>query len=211
MYYMMMAFSERRMWRKGIMLSLLLCVVLAVPLLFNLSVLVREARNAMSIPAMMGIVPFAVRSDSMSGAEKGHIEAGDLIFIQPAIPDSLQCGDVVAFFEGRNIVTHRIVGVEKAGSELLFFTKGDANRSEDVCPVAAEAVIGRVMGRIPFLGDLTCFVQKPLNVILFAGHPLLIFGLLDLLDRRIDRGEKRKRKEKLHPVYGKRPRKKISA
>lgn len=195
MNHMMRSFSERRLWRMGMMLTFILCVILAVPLLLNLSVLISGARNAMSIPAVMGITPLAVRTDTMSGTEKGHIEAGDLIFIQPAIPDSLQNGDVVAFFEGKNIVACRIVGVEETDGELCFFIKGDANQSEEVCPLAAGAIIGVVAGRVPFLGNLISFVQKPLHVILFAVHPLLFFGLLDLLEQWIGRGVKRKRKK----------------
>ena len=94
-------------------------------------------------------------------------------------------------------MTHRIVRVETAeDGSLSFVTKGDANNTEDIAPVAAENVVGIYKARIPALGDVAMFMQKPVGMAIFIGIPVLAFVLYDsAARRRAQEAEKRRADE----------------
>ena len=124
-------------------IGLVLCVVFALLLICNLTIIVKGALAPDSPPSVLGVTPLAVQSGSMSGTVKDHIEVGDLIFVKPAKAETLREGDIIAFKEGSIVVTHRIVRVETAeDGTLQFITKGDANNTEDSQPVSAANLVG---------------------------------------------------------------------
>ena len=124
-------------------IGLVLCIVFALLLICNLTIIVKGAINPDSPPSVLGVTPLAVQSGSMSGTAKDHIEVGDLIFVKPAKAETLREGDIIAFKEGSIVVTHRIVRVETAeDGTLQFITKGDANNTEDSQPVSAANLVG---------------------------------------------------------------------
>lgn len=165
--------------------GLLLCVVFALLLLCNLTIIIKGALAPDSPPAVLGVTPLAVQSGSMSGTASGHIEVGDLIFVKPVKADTLQTGDVIAFKEGGIVVTHRIVRIETAeDGTLQFVTKGDANNVEDSQSVSEANLVGKYAGRIPQLGNVALFAQKPVGMAVFIAVPVLCFVLYDSSVRR---------------------------
>ena len=53
----------------------------------------------------------------------------EIVYVQPAAPDTLDCGDVVLFSQGEHFRVHRIV---KAGrSSRVFVTQGDSTMQAD--------------------------------------------------------------------------------
>lgn len=165
--------------------GLLLCVVFALLLLCNLTIIIKGALAPDSPPAVLGVTPLAVQSGSMSGTASGHIEVGDLIFVKPVKAETLQTGDVIAFKEGGIVVTHRIIRVETAeDGTLQFVTKGDANNVEDSQSVSEANLVGKYAGRIPQLGNVALFAQKPVGMAVFIAVPVLCFVLYDSSVRR---------------------------
>lgn len=165
--------------------GLLLCVVFALLLLCNLTIIIKGALAPDSPSAVLGVTPLAVQSGSMSGTASGHIEVGDLIFVKPVKAETLQTGDVIAFKEGGIVVTHRIVRVETAvDGTLQFVTKGDANNVEDSQSVSEANLVGKYAGRIPQLGNVALFAQKPVGMAVFIAVPVLCFVLYDSSVRR---------------------------
>ena len=65
-------------------IGLVLCIVFALLLICNLTIIVKGALAPDSPPSVLGVTPLAVQSGSMSGTAKDHIEVGDLIFVKPA-------------------------------------------------------------------------------------------------------------------------------
>jgi signal peptidase len=61
-------------------------------------------------------------------------------------------GDIIAFVDNNVAVSHRIVGIKELGSEIYYSTKGDANNMEDEDLVSKEAVYGKIIAVIPFVG-----------------------------------------------------------
>lgn len=178
-------------------IALVLCVLFGLMLVNNLVIIIKGAVNPDAPPSVLGVTPLVVQSGSMSGTAKDHIEVGDLIFVTRADTSALKAGDVIAFKEGSIVVTHRIVRVETAeDGSLSFVTKGDANNTEDIAPVAAENVVGIYKTRIPALGDVAMFMQKPVGMAIFIGIPVLAFVLYDsAARRRAQEAEKRRADE----------------
>ena len=90
-------------------------------------------------------------------------------------PDKIEIGDVVVFFSNkRDPIIHRVVKKNEKNGETVFHTKGDNNEDSissntlDESNVSQNAVIGKAVLRVPFLGYIKIwFVQafRMLNII----------------------------------------------
>ncbi len=176
-----------------------LCVIFSLLLICNLTIIIKGTLNPKAPPSVLGITPMSVLSGSMSGTQEGHIEVGDLIFIRETEPEKLQVGDVISFIEGSIVVTHRIMEVQTAeDGSRQWITKGDANNAEDIKPVSEDQLIGIFAARIPKIGDVAMFMQKPAGMLLVIGIPLLGFVIYDVIRRkRIANQEKAKNDQML--------------
>ena len=97
-----------------------------------------------------GYMPFTVSTESMTPS----ISPGDIVVVKKCDFDLLQTGDVITFVKNEQgeIASHRIVSIDT--EENLVRTKGDANKYEDINPVYAENIIGKVSFKIPFIGKI---------------------------------------------------------
>ena len=96
------------------------------------------------VPSFFGRSVLIVATPSMSGS----IEAGDSIIIKKS--STYEVGDIISYFPAGDTVsvTHRIIRIE--GEK--YYTKGDANASEDPDPIFIGQIAGKVVGRIPKAG-----------------------------------------------------------
>lgn len=126
--------------------SVLLSLIIAA-LVFVAAVLAYDRYiKKSSIPSFFGKSVLIIATPSMSGS----IEAGDAIIIEKK--DSYEVGDIITYFPaGENTsVTHRLIRIE--GDK--YYTKGDANPSEDPEPIYISQIAGKATGRIRGLGIL---------------------------------------------------------
>lgn len=128
------------------------------------------------IPSVFGYSMLIVASPSMTGA----IEAGDAIIIKNS--DSYAVGDVITYFpEGESFsVTHRIVRME--GDK--FYTKGDANQSEDSDPVLIEQIVGKVAVKLDKVGYFIEWLKSPVGIIFAATFIVLLILIIVIEDKR---------------------------
>ena len=123
-----------------------------------------------TLTRFMGYEVFNVISESMEPA----LPMGSMVFVKPADWQEIESGDVIAFYSGGAVVTHRVLG--NRTFEGKFVTKGDANEEEDINAVPYDQVIGKVEKHVPYLGELTAMLATPLGKIyLFV---LLLCGVL---------------------------------
>lgn len=162
----------------------ILCVIFGLMLICNVSIIIKGWLTPEKPPAVLGITPMIVLSGSMSGTQEGHIEVGDLIFIDKATPEEVEVGDVISFMEGKTVVTHRVISIVERDGHVSFKTKGDANNTEDDGVVRGEELVGIYKTRIPKVGDFALFLQTPAGMLLFVGLPLLLFIIYDVLRRQ---------------------------
>lgn len=165
--------------------SILLCIVFSFMLICNMTIIIKGTLYPERPPSVLGITPMVVLSGSMSGDAEDHIEVGDLIFVGKTEAEELEVGDVIAFMEGKVVVTHRIIEVQTGeNGEPEFITKGDANNAQDQRPVTSNNLVGIYKARIPKVGDFALFLQTPMGMVLFIGLPLLAFIVYDIIRRQ---------------------------
>ena len=78
------------------------------------------------------------------------IPVHSVVLVQPAAPEKLQPGEIVAYRSGSSVVIHRLVENHIVEGELV--TKGDANAEPDPLKVEYASVLGTVTAHIPFIG-----------------------------------------------------------
>ena len=106
------------------------------------------------------IEPYVVMSGSMEPA----IHTGSLVFVDTKDKD-INVGDIIAFNKGDISVTHRVSGIEND----TYVTKGDANETADIAPVAKEQVIGTILLNIPAMGFLVSYLRTPYGIAILVG------------------------------------------
>ena len=97
----------------------------------------------------------------VSGSMEPTYSVGDLIYVKEVDPAAIVPGDVITFVLNEDLVvaTHRVVRVD--AEKQRFYTKGDANETEDGAPVHFKNVIGIPQFTVPGLGYVSDFIQHP--------------------------------------------------
>lgn len=129
------------------------------------------------IPSVFGYSLLVIATPSMTGS----INAGDAVIVKNA--SSYAVGDVVTYFPAgeSTSVTHRIVRTE--GDR--FYTKGDANESEDPNPVYAGQIAGKVTTVIPKAGFFIEWLRTPTGIV-FATAILAILVAIGMVGGKKD-------------------------
>lgn len=114
------------------------------------------------------------------------IKVKDAVIVKRTSQDNLNIGDIITFkstdprYTGL-IITHRIVGTQSISSgDLVYRTKGDNNRIEDSAVVQNDNIFGKVILKIPKLGYIRDFLNKPFGFILFIFLPILLIVIINL-------------------------------
>lgn len=157
-------------WR--VMLILLAAVLAITVAMLAYDKFVKKSK----IPSVFGYSMLIIASPSMTGA----IEAGDAIIIKKS--DSYAVGDMITYFPADESfsVTHRIVRME--GDK--FYTKGDANQSEDPDPVLIEQIAGKVAVKLDKVGYFIGWLKSPAGIIIAAAFIVLLILIIVIEDKR---------------------------
>ena len=165
--------------------AIVLCVILLPILVFNCILLVKGMINADEVPSVGKYIPLIVESPSMEET----IMTGDLIISKKVAEDEVKVGDVITFFDpatnGQSVVTHRIIeAVYEDGVFMGYKTQGDNNETPELDLVVYDDIIGVwTETRIPTLGSILLFTQKPLGLIICIFIPIACFVAVELLTR----------------------------
>ncbi len=136
----------------------------------------------------------AVESESMEST----LFKGDIIIVQ-GISNASEIkaapkpeGDIIVFYEPggrtrpvywffkeRALVVHRAIARKYEAGRWYFLTKGDANSNDDATAfgwgwIPENEVIGKVVGRIPWLGHISLFMQGEYGMLVI----ILLFSAL---------------------------------
>ena len=95
-----------------------------------------------------------------SGSMTGTINKGDIVFYEKyGKNDKIKTGEIIIFDKDDMKVVHRVVDQRMMGTDIRYYTKGDANQQEDDGYRERKNIIGQVKGRIPYIGYLTLWVN----------------------------------------------------
>lgn len=92
----------------------------------------------------------------LTGSMEPDLPVGSVVVVRPVDPRSLKPGDVATYEQvgGSNLVTHRIVGIDRTTTPMTFTFRGDRNPVPDPQPVPANNIRGKVWFDVPHLGTL---------------------------------------------------------
>ncbi|OGG04034.1 hypothetical protein A2W14_06195 [Candidatus Gottesmanbacteria bacterium RBG_16_37_8] len=99
----------------------------------------------------------------------------------------MSVGSIIAFrspVDSSKTIIHRISGEKSEAKTRIFYTKGDNNKAEDLWEVEEPQVLGRVIGAIPFLGNVSAAMRTPVG---FGGLVVLPAAFLLLSNIRLVR------------------------
>ncbi len=151
--------------------KILFWIILVFTTLYSTFIIIQKLFWKDKTPTFMGYKNFIVLTGSMNPT----INEGDIVIVKAEA--DIQKGDIIAFKAQNSIVTHRVVEIKKEADKDFYITKGDANSSTDIELISKEDIEGKYCFKIPILGNIILFFQKPIGaVVLF-----LILGTLLLL------------------------------
>ena len=147
-------------------------ILLIIIVIINVYAIALKLITKKDTVTVLGITTAIVDTGSMEGDEPDSISAQSMVVLIKA--PEYRIGDVI-MFQGnlKTPITHRIVGIDENG----FVTKGDANNSEDSDRVNESQIYGKLLFKIPGVGEYVKKLRTPLGsliVVLFCF--LLIAG-----------------------------------
>ena len=140
---------------------------------------------------LMGMQVFNV----ISGSMEPTYSVGDLLYVKEVDPDSVKVGDPITFVlnEDPVVATHRVVRVD--AENRYFYTKGDANETEDASPVHFNNLVGVPVFAIPLLGYVSAYIQNPPGMYVAIGLGVLLIAAVFLPDLMTKEEKKEKQEE----------------
>ena len=177
--------QEQKKQKMLTIIGAVLCVILLPILIVNLTLIVKSYVNPDEVPAIGGVSPLIVLTDSMLP----EISSGDLIIAEKIDPSEIKVGDVISFFDpagnGSSVVTHRVIEIVTEDGKTQWRTRGDNNNTEDKVLVPFENLVGIWTGtRIAGAGSVAMFLQTTPGLIVCVGCPLVLLVGYDVLRRR---------------------------
>lgn len=159
-------------------------VLMVVFTVFTVSTVDKNERG------IFGIRFYIVQTDSMSRSEKNendkiHFNAGDIVLIKK-VKDArtLEAGEVIAFISTNpdsygETITHRIRSVQTNGEGKVigYETYGTNTGVSDEMIVEPGYVLGRYVGKLPFVGRFFAFVKTTPGYIVCILTPFLLLIL----------------------------------
>lgn len=171
---------KRERYTKVIIYAMIIIVIWNILLICISSALNKNEKY------LFGLKAYIITTDSM----KPHINSGDVIIISKVSEENLKVGDVITFKKDEEVITHRIIKINKS-EENDYITKGDNNNIEDQKSISYKDIEGRKVLRIPFLGKIIMKLQDEVYIII-----LIIIALVLYLKTQITEDKHKMRREK---------------
>lgn len=159
----------------GSIVYYLLCSVLILIIICNLTIIIKGIFKPEEPPTMFGVAMLVDMSDCMY-----EIDKGDLIFIVHEDMNKLYKDDIISFMEGRTIRLGRIISenieVIESGQKIKtgFIAKADNWGEKFDTVVNDENSIGLFRYRIPKLGFFILWAQTLPGILILVVIPLLL-------------------------------------
>jgi len=114
-----------------------------------------------------------------SGSMEPTYCRGDIVILKKVPPEDIDVGDVIVFRHprgGDELILHRVVYKEERDGKIYFITKGDNNPNIDNWLwVSENYVLGKLVGRIPYLGYFFLYLDEPGARLMFIMIVFLVF------------------------------------
>lgn len=135
----------------------------------------------------------------MSGSMKPTIPTGSLVIIKPC--KNYNVNDIVTFKsygsqKKNDFTTHRIVDLSSDSGETIFFTKGDANKSQDTGYLTHDQIKGKVFLCIALVGYIIGYAKTlPGLIIIIVLATIIVYEEIKKIRNEIKRIRRSKQKQ----------------
>ncbi len=164
--------------------------ILIIPLiLYNVYIILQSTVYPEETPDLFGFKTFTI----ITGSMEPNIGVDDIVITKEVGEKDLKINDIISFKDRDNIVTHRIIDIQKTEKGSIFTTKGDNNSVSDLNRVKYKDIEGKYVGRIPKAGMISSLLK---NKYVFGGVVVLLAICYLVQNRRIDKRAERKIKRR---------------
>ena len=93
-----------------------------------------------------------------SGSMAKEIDKGDVVVFKNS--NKIKKGDIIVFEKENIKIVHRVVKISSNSNKIVYYTKGDANKSIDDGYVKKDKVLGKVLFKIKYIGKPTLWLRE---------------------------------------------------
>ena len=172
----------------GYVLVKIIYIVIIPIILYDLLLIIQSVINPDITPNIFGVKTFNI----VSGSMEPEIEIDDIIVVKDVPKEEINKNDIITFKIDGEVITHRIIEVEKNEGKYIYTTKGDSNEVTDIEKIEYSQIEGKYIGKISKIGKvLNFFKNKVVFTIIVA---ILIISFVfekKKMKKKIKRKEKR--------------------
>lgn len=114
---------------------------------------------AMLISCQFRFGAIVIATESMTG----EINKGDMIIYEEYKDQQIKEGQVIVFLQNKKRIIHRVVKIETIGGETRYYTKGDANNTNDLGYRTDTDIVGLTDIKISYVGYPTLWLRELLR------------------------------------------------
>lgn len=100
-----------------------------------------------------------IGSESMTG----ELNKGDITIYEERTDQIISEGQVIIFKKDKTQVIHRVVKIERVNGVTRYYTKGDANKENDIGYITDSNIVGLAKVSLPYLGYPTIWLRSLIN------------------------------------------------
>ena len=161
-------------------------------MLYDIFLIVQSIINPGVTPNLFGYKTFTI----ISGSMEPTIKIDDIIVTKNIEVKDIRVNDIITFKTNHEVVTHRVIDIEKNGKTLIYTTKGDKNEVTDIVQIEYGQIEGKYVTRIPLLGKVLSVLKN--KVVFEVTMVFLALSLIwqnKMVKRKMERSRKRERYE----------------
>ena len=143
------------------LLSILVYLITIPIIVFNMTLIIDAYLNPGKTPSFFGYKNFTIVSRSMADT----INVNDVIIVKEVPQDEIQKDDIIAFYQGGEVITHRIINVIEKDGVIRYETKGDNNVHADDNLVSYGQIEGKYQFKISGFGIILRILKNPITII----------------------------------------------
>lgn len=168
--------------------------IFIIIMLYNITLLYMSYINKFETPSFYIYEAYVITTNSM----EPELKKDDVIIIKKCKEEDLKVGDIVTFKKEGEVITHRIVEIDKVGNtEIQYITKGDNNNIEDDEYITYKDIEGIKVLRIPYLGKIVNSLKSGIIVILIVLIFLVLYlNKIEMKEKSEMRREKKRIEDK---------------
>ena len=169
--------------------NICICLIIIPIIIYNLTLIVKYIINPEETPDFLGYKTYEIVSRSMENT----INKNDVIVVKDVPKTEIKLDDIIAFNNGEEVITHRVIDIENIDGKTFYTTKGDNNRYPDKDKITYEQIEGKYVFKINKFGYfLNILKNRYLLSILFVILVLCLAHIVMVKRRKKKREEKMK-------------------